>query len=300
VVKKELVFPQEEAETTVVYKKRRQFPEVWRKFRRNQRGVAGMVILLVLILAGLFAPFITPYEPNAQSLDDAFQQPSAAHWMGTDNVGRDMFTRIIYGIRISLFAGLVAVSISLVVGGILGALAGYYVGWVDNLILRFMDILLAMPSILLAISIIAALGGGLMNMLIAIGLSAMPQYCRTLRAEILKIREQEFIEAARAAGASDLSIIVRHILPNCLAPLIVRVTMGMAGAILSCSSLSFIGLGVAPPTPEWGSMLSRGREYIRTFPNMSTFPGLAIMLTIFALNLMGDALRDALDPKMKN
>jgi peptide/nickel transport system permease protein len=299
-VKEEAVFTQEETERVVVYKKRRRFPEVWRKFRRNQRGVAGMIILLVLMMAGLFAPFITPYEPNAQSLNEAFQQPNIAHWMGTDNVGRDIFTRIIYGIRISLFAGLIAVTISLAIGGVLGALAGYYVGWVDNLILRFMDILLAMPSILLAISIIAALGGGLMNMLIAIGLSAMPQYCRTLRAEILKIREQEFIEAARAAGASDLSIIIRHILPNCLAPLIVRVTMGMAGAILSCSSLSFIGLGVSPPTPEWGSMLSRGREYIRTFPNMSTFPGLAIMLTIFALNLMGDALRDALDPKMKN
>jgi peptide/nickel transport system permease protein len=298
-VKNEETIPRE-AEETIVYKKRRQFPEIWRKFHRNKRGVAGMGILLVLMLAGIFAPFITPYGPNAQSLNDAFLPPSAAHWMGTDNVGRDMFTRIVYGIRISLFAGLIAVSISLVVGGVLGAFAGYYVGWVDNLILRFMDILLAMPSILLAISIIAALGGGLMNMLIAIGLSAMPQYCRTLRAEFLKIREQEFVEAARAAGASDFSIIFRHILPNCLAPLIVRVTMGMAGAILSCASLSFIGLGVSPPTPEWGSMLSRGREFIRTYPNMSTFPGLAIMLTIFALNLMGDALRDALDPKMKN
>jgi peptide/nickel transport system permease protein len=288
------------AEEAVVYKKRRQFPEVWRRFRRNKRGLVGLIILLVLMLAGLFAPVISPYQPNAQSLNESFLPPGAAHPLGTDNFGRDIFTRIIYGIRISLFAGLVAVGIALVIGGILGALAGYYAGWVDNLILRFMDILLAMPSILLAISIVSALGGGLINMLIAIGLSSMPQYCRTLRAEILKIREQEFIEAARAAGASDFSIILRHILPNCLAPLIVRVTMGMAGAILSCASLSFIGLGVPPPTPEWGAMLSRGREFIRTYPNMSTFPGLAIMLTIFALNLMGDALRDAFDPKMKN
>jgi peptide/nickel transport system permease protein len=285
---------------TVVYKKRRRFPEIWRKFRRNKRGVAGMVILIVLFLAGIFAPFISPYDPIAQNLRESLKPPSFAHWLGTDNFGRDFLTRIIYGIRISLAAGLVAVSISLVVGGVLGALAGYYVGWVDNIILRFMDTLLAMPSILLAISIVAALGGGVINMLIAIGLSSMPQYCRTLRAEILKIREQEFVEAARAAGASDFSIIMRHILPNCLAPLIIRVTMGMAGAILSCASLSFIGLGVSPPTPEWGSMLSRGREYIRTHPNLSTFPGFAIMLTIFALNLMGDALRDALDPKMKN
>lgn len=287
------------APATVEYKKRRQFPEAWRKFKRNKRGVIGLGILLVLMLLGIFAPFLTPYQPNAQVLSESLQTSSIKHLMGTDNFGRDIFTRILYGIRISLFAGVFSVLIALVVGGVLGAIAGYYAGTTDNIILRFMDILLAMPSLLFAISIVAALGGGLTNMLIAIGLSSMPTYCRTIRAEILKLREQEFVEAARAAGASDFFIITYHILPNCIAPIIIRVTMGMAGTILSCASLSFIGLGVTPPTPEWGSMLSSGREFIRTYPHLSTWPGLSIMLTVFALNLMGDGLRDALDPKMK-
>ena len=203
------------------------------------------------------------------------------------------------GIRTSLLCGVVAVVISLAIGGVLGAVAGYYGGKLDNIIMRFMDILLAIPSLLLAISMVAALGGGMVNMLFAIGISSMPSFCRTLRGEILRIRKTDFVEAAKAAGAKDSWIIIKHIIPNCLAPIIVRVTMGVASAILFCSSLSFIGLGVAPPTPEWGQMLSFGREFIRTYPHMSTFPGLAIMLTVFALNMMGDGLRDALDPKMK-
>lgn len=283
----------------LVYKKKKQFPEIWHRFCKNKRAVTGLVIMVILILAGIFAPLITQYGPSAQNLGDAFALPSMNHFFGTDSLGRDLFSRVVYGIRISLLCGFSAVLISLLAGGVLGAIAGYYGGVADHFIMRFMDILLAMPSLLLAISIVAALGGGLVNMLIAIGLSSMPTYCRTLRGEILRIRGTDFVEAAKAAGAKDSWIIIKHIIPNCLAPIIVRVTMGVASAILFCSSLSFIGLGVTPPTPEWGQMLSTGREFIRTYPHMSTFPGLAIMVTVFALNMMGDGLRDALDPKMK-
>ena len=284
---------------TVTYKKRRQLPEVWRRFKKNGRAVFGGILVIVILLAGIFAPFLTPYEPNEQNLTEAFLTPSAEHLCGTDNFGRDIFTRILYGARISMIVGWIAVITACMIGGTLGAIAGYYGGKVDNVIMRFMDIFLAIPTILMNISITAALGGGLVNMLIAMGISSTPTYCRTLRAEILKTRNQEFVEAARAAGASDANIIIKHIIPNCLAPMIVRITLSIGSAILSCASLSFIGLGIAPPTAEWGSMLSSGRDYIRTYPHICTFPGLAIMLTVFALNLMGDGVRDAFDPKMK-
>ncbi len=290
---------QEGAHGEVVYKKRRQLPEAWRRFRKNRRAVFGGILVLLLLAAGIFAPVLTKYDPYTQDLINKCLGPSWEHLCGTDNYGRDIFTRILYGARISLIVGWVSVITSCLLGGTLGAVAGYYGGRVDNVILRIMDIFLAIPTILLNISIVAALGGGLVNMLIAMGISSTPTYCRTLRAEILKVRNQEFVEAARAAGASDLNIIVKHIIPNCLAPMIVRVTMSIGSAILSCASLSFIGLGISPPTAEWGSMLASGREFIRTAPHICTFPGLAIMLTVFSLNLMGDGIRDAFDPKMK-
>ena len=283
----------------VVYKKRRQLPEVWRRFKKNRRAVFGGVLVLLLLLAGIFAPYLTPYDPYSQDLLNKNLGPSLLHLCGTDNFGRDIFTRILYGARISLIVGWVSVITACLLGGTLGAIAGYYGGKVDNIILRIMDIFLAIPSILLNISIVAALGGGLVNMLIAMGISSTPTYCRTIRAEILKVRNQEFVEASRAAGASDFTIILKHVIPNCLAPMIVRVTMSIGSAILSCASLSFIGLGISPPTAEWGSMLASGRELIRTAPHICTFPGLAIMLTVFSLNLMGDGIRDAFDPKMK-
>ena len=283
----------------VVYKKRRQLPEVWRRFRKNKRAVVGGILVIIILLSGIFAPFLTPYEPNVQNLMEINKGPSWEHLCGTDNYGRDIFTRILYGARISMIVGWIAVLTSCLLGGTLGAIAGYYGGKVDNVIMRFMDIFLAIPNILLNISITAALGGGLVNMLIAMGISSTPTYCRTLRAEILKVRDQEFVKAARAAGASDMLIIVKHIIPNCLAPMIVRITMSIGSAILSCASLSFIGLGISPPTAEWGSMLASGREFIRTAPHICTFPGLAIMLTVLAQNLMGDGIRDAFDPKMK-
>ena len=283
----------------VVYKKRRQLPEVWRRFKKNKRAVVGGILVIIILLAGIFAPVLTPYEPNTQDLMNMNQGPSWQHLCGTDNYGRDIFTRILYGARISMIVGWIAVLTSCLLGGTLGAIAGFYGGKVDNVIMRFMDIFLAIPNILLNISITAALGGGLVNMLIAMGVSSTPTYCRTLRAEILKVRNQEFVKAARAAGAADMLIIVKHIVPNCLAPMIVRITMSIGSAILSCASLSFIGLGISPPTAEWGSMLASGREFIRTAPHICTFPGLAIMLTVLALNLMGDGIRDAFDPKMK-
>lgn len=287
------------AGTKPVYKKRRQFPEVWRRFKKNKRAILGACLLILIILAAIFAPYLTKYDPYTQDLDNMFARPSFEHLCGTDNYGRDIFTRIIYGGRISLTAALISVTLSLIAGGTLGSIAGYFGGKFDNIIMRIMDIFLAIPSILLNISIVAALGTGMRNMLIAISISYIPQFCRTLRAEILKVRGQEFIEAARTAGAGNFFIITRHVIPNCIAPIIVRATMNMASVILSCASLSFMGLGIQPPTAEWGSMLSSGREFIRTAPHLCTFPGLAIMLTIFSMNLMGDGLRDAFDPKMK-
>ncbi len=286
--------------TTGRYKKRSQAQEVWRRFRRNKRAVAGLIMLIVLLLCAAFAGLIAPFDPNKQDLVNRCAVPSMEHWFGTDELGRDIFSRIIYGARISVSVGLIAVSISLAGGVSLGAVAGYYGGASDNLIMRFMDILLAIPSILLNIAIVSALGTGLQNVMIAIGISSIPGYCRIVRASILSLKEQEFVEASRSAGASDFFIITRHILPNCIAPLTVQATLRIGSAILSCASMSFIGLGIVPPTAEWGSMLSTGRDFIRNAPHLCTFPGAAIMYAIFAMNLIGDGLRDALDPKLKD
>lgn len=205
-----------------------------------------------------------------------------------------------YGARMSLLVGFVSVGIAVIIGGVLGAIAGYYGRRVDNLIMRFMDVLLAVPQTLLAIAIVAALGTGLMNLMIAVGISSVPTYARIVRASVLTIREEEYIEAARASGTSNTKIIIKHILPNCVAPVIVQVTLGIAGAILTAAGMSFIGLGIQPPNPEWGNMLSSGRDYIRGYAYMTMFPGLAIVITVLSLNLLGDGLRDALDPKLRN
>ncbi len=283
-----------------VFKKRSQAREVWRRFCRNKQAMVGMCMLLLLIFAAVFADLIAPYDPVQQDLIHRLAPPSAAHWFGTDELGRDIFSRILYGSRISLTVGLIAVGISSVVGCSLGAVAGYYGGVLDNVIMRCTDILMAIPSILLNISIVAALGTGLQNVMIAIGISSVPAYCRIMRASLLSLKDQEFVDASRAAGAGDFHIIVHHILPNSLAPLIVQATLKIGGAILSCASMSFIGLGIVPPTPEWGAMLSTGRDFLRDAPHLTSFPGMAIMFAVFAMNLMGDGLRDALDPKLKN
>lgn len=274
--------------------------EVWRRLKQNKSAIFGLIVILTLIVVAIFADQIAPYGYDDQNLRARFQTPNGDHWFGTDNFGRDIFSRIIYGAQISLKVGLLAVGIALVVGGTMGAIAGFYGGKLDNGIMRFIDILLAIPSILLAISIVAALGPELRNVMIAVGVGSIPSYARIVRASVLSLRDQEFIEAARAVGASDTRLILKHIIPNSLAPLIVQSTIGVAGAILSAAGLGFIGLGIQPPLAEWGAMLNSGRQYIRDYPHMTAFPGMAIMVTIFALNLLGDGLRDALDPRLKN
>ncbi len=276
-----------------------QSKEIAYRLWQNKAAMAGLLILLVYVFLAIFADHLAPYGFDDQDLSRRFIRPSAKYLFGTDNLGRDIFSRIIYGTRISLRVGLISVAISSSIGTLLGAIAGFYGKAVDNIIMRCVDVMLAIPSILLAISIAAALGPGLSNVMIAISIGSIPSFARIVRASVLTVKEQEFVEAARSIGASDLRIIVRHILPNCLATIIVQATLGVAGAILSTSGLSFIGLGISPPTPEWGSMLSAGRQYIRDHGYIVFFPGLAIMITIFALNLFGDGLRDALDPRLK-
>lgn len=285
---------------STTYKKRSQGQEIWRRFKRNKGALLGAFIVILLIVFAIFAEYIAPYDPVKQDLVNRLQTPSAAHWFGTDELGRDIFSRIVYGSRISLSVGLIAIIISLTGGVALGAVAGFYGGRLDDVIMRVMDVLLSIPTILLNISIVAALGSGLQNVMIAIGFSSIPGYCRLVRASILSLRDQEFVEASRAAGANDFFLITQHILPNCLAPIIVQATLRIGSAILSCASMSFIGLGIVPPTPEWGSMLSTGRDFLRDAPHLCTFPGLAIMAAVFSMNLVGDGLRDALDPKLRS
>lgn len=282
-------------------KKRSQWAEVWRSLKKNKMALCGLFIIVSLILLAVFADYIADYDTVVikQDLRSRLKPPSAKHWLGTDEFGRDIFARLIHGSRVSLKVGVLAVGISIVLGGTLGAVAGYYGGKLDNIIMRVMDIFLAVPSILLAIAIVSALGPNLVNLMIAISISSVPSYARIVRASVLSIRDQEFIEAAKAIGASDTRIIFRHIVPNALAPVIVQGTLGVAGAILATAGLSFIGLGIQPPAPEWGSMLSGGRQYLRYAWWVTTFPGLAIMVTILSLNLLGDGLRDALDPRLK-
>jgi peptide/nickel transport system permease protein len=287
-------------ETAYVRKKKRgALGEVFFRLRKSPLAMFGLIVILLLIFVAIFAGVLAPYPYQKQNLSHMFETPSRQFLLGTDEFGRDILSRLIYGARISLQVGFIAVGIALIVGGMLGAMAGYYGKWIDNGIMRVMDVLLSVPQTLLAIAIAAALGPGLFNLMIAVGISAVPNYARIVRGSVLSIREMEFIEAARAVGSSDLRIILKHILPNSMAPLIVQSTLGVASAILNAAGLSFIGLGIQPPYPEWGAMLSGGRQYIRDYPHLTLYPGLVIMFTILALNFLGDGLRDALDPKLK-
>ena len=280
-------------------KKRTPLMEVAFRLRKSPLAMAGLIIVLLLVFVAIFADALAPYNYAKQNLMHMFEGPSKQFLLGTDEFGRDILSRLIYGARISLMVGFIAVSIALFAGGLLGAVSGYYGGWIDNAIMRVMDVLLSIPQTLLAIAIAASLGPGLFNLMIAVGISSMPQYARIVRSSVLSIRGMEFIEAAHAAGSSDMRIIFKHILPNSMAPIIVQATLGVAFAILNAAGLSFIGLGIQPPYPEWGAMLSGGRQYIRDYPHLTLYPGLAIMITILALNFLGDGLRDALDPKLK-
>lgn len=291
----------EEMTVHVKRKKRSQLAEIWRRMRRNKLAMCGLLVVLVLVMAAVFADQIADYNAIAikQNVAIRYQGPSAKHWAGTDELGRDIFARLVHGARISLLVGVVAVCIALATGGTLGAIAGYFGGIVDNVIMRVMDIFLSIPILLLAIMIVAALGSSMLNLMLAIGLASMPTFARVVRASVLSVKDQEFVEAARAIGAKNSHIILFHIMPNCLSPIIVQATLRVATAILSTASLSFIGLGIKPPAPEWGAMLASGRSAIRDAPHVVVIPGLLIMITILALNLLGDGLRDALDPKLK-
>ncbi len=269
------------------------------RLRRNYLAVLGFIVLFVLIGSAIFAERISPFGYADQDYMMIRQPPSAQHLLGTDQFGRDVLSRLIYGSRISLQVGLIAVSISLIVGGAIGAIGGYFGGRTDSVLMRIMDVQLAIPTILLAIVISSALGPGLVNLMVAVGITSIPRFARLMRASVLSIKGMEFIEAARAMGASHMRIILLYILPNCAAPLIVQSTLSVANAILFAATLSFLGLGIQPPFPEWGGMLSDARPYIRDSAYLSIFPGLAIMITIVALNCIGDGLRDALDPKQK-
>ena len=289
------------AATKAAPKKRSQFEEVWRRLKKNKMAMLGLAIVVFLVFLAIFADFFFDYNEVVIKQNTAIrlQGPSAEHWFGTDEFGRDILARLVHGGRISLVVGVIAVAIALVLGGTLGAISGFFGGKVDMLISRAMDILLAVPSLLLSITIVSALGPSIINLMIAIAVSSVPGYARIVRSSVMTVRDNEFVEAAKAIGANDAQIIASHILPNCLAPIIVQVSLKVASAILSTSGLSFLGLGVKAPTPEWGSMLSGGRAYLRNAPHLTVFPGLCIMLTILSMNLLGDGLRDALDPKLK-
>ncbi|MBT9166637.1 MAG: Glutathione transport system permease protein GsiD [Chloroflexi bacterium] len=276
-----------------------QFRDAIRRLKRNRMAMVGLVVILLLIVCAALAPWIAPHDPTTASLRHALQGPCREYPLGRDELGRDMLSRILHGARISLSIGLISVAIGVLIGVPVGAISGYYGGKTDLLVQRLIDIMLAFPGILLAIVIVATLGVGLRNVMIAVGIVSIPIYVRLVRGSVLSIRELEYVSSARAIGSSNWRIIFRHILPNCLGPIIVQSTLQIATAILWAAGLGFLGLGAQPPTPEWGTMLSRGRDFIRVAPHVVTFPGLAIVLSVLGFNLFGDGLRDALDPRLK-
>jgi len=283
------------------YKKRSMAKEVWRNYKKSPSAMLGLVILVVIITLAIVAQVIFDYDEDIvqQNIMNRLQKPSAEHIFGTDQYGRDIFARILYGAKYSLSVGIVSVAISCFIGSTLGLIAGYYGGRLENIILRTCEVFVGIPSVLLGIAIMAAFGQSIVVLMLAIGLVYVPMFARTARAAVLPVRDQEYIEAAKVSGVSDFRIIFTHVLPNSMSPIIVQVTMGVANGILTASQLSFLGLGIPVPAPEWGAMLSSGREFIRDYSYLTFFPGLAIMITVLAFNLMGDGLRDALDPKLK-
>lgn len=277
-----------------------QLTRIFKQWIRNRRAVVGAILLLIIVAMAIFAPFVTKYDPTKQNMRNRLQGPSREHILGTDQFGRDIYSRVVYGARLSLRVGFASISVSLVIGSLLGLIAGYYGGVLDNIIMRFVDILLALPGFLLALSIVAALGPGMENVIYAIGVSYVPSFARMMRSSVIATRELDYVDAALALGAKDARIIFSHILPNSLSPIIVLTTLSLAGAILSAAGLSFLGMGAQPPTPEWGSMIATARGFIRVSHWAVTIPGLAIFITVMCLNLVGDGLRDALDPRLKN
>ena len=276
--------------------------EIWRRFKKNKAAMLGLGIFSVMVLLAVFADVICDYDTQviAQDVANRLKAPSPDHWFGTDAYGRDIFARVVHGARISIIIGLAATVGSVCISGILGFIAGYYGGRIDNAIMRVLDTFLAIPGELLAMAIVASLGPSMTNLLIAVTIARIPPFTRVIRSSILTVIDQDYIESAIASGARDSYIIVKHILPNAMGPIIIQATMGVGRMILTAAGMSFIGMGVQPPLPEWGSMLAEGRDFMRYSPYITLFPGLAIILTSLALNLLGDGLRDALDPKLKN
>lgn len=288
--------------TIETYKKKSQGRMIWNKFKKNRLAIFGLILLFLMMGIAVFADVFFDYEKDVvgQDMDMRLLPPSRTHLLGMDQYGRDVLARIVYGGRISLFAGIAIVLSGLALGSIIGATAGYYGGHIDNIFMRAMDILLSIPSQLLAISIVAALGPSLFNLLVASSVSQVPRFARIIRSSIISIKEMEFIEAAKACGTPDWLIIARHIIPNAIGPIIVQGTLSVGMTILILASLSFIGLGIQPPTPEWGSMLATGKDQMRYHPHLVIAPGVAIVMAVMSLNLIGDGLRDALDPRLRN
>jgi peptide/nickel transport system permease protein len=271
----------------------------WQRFRHNRFAMAGAFVVVGLFLISFLAPFITPCDPTTIDAYHVLLPPSSAHWMGTDELGRDVFTRVVYGARISLKVGFVAVGIAIAIGTVVGLLSGYYGGWVDSILMRFVDIMLCFPTFFLILAVIALLEPSIMYIMLIIGITGWMGVARLVRAEVLSVKERDFITAARSIGASNFRIIFRHILPNAAAPVFVAATLGVAGAILTESALSFLGIGVQPPTPSWGNILTSGKDYLEFAWWLSLFPGLAILVTVLAYNLLGEGIRDALDPRLE-
>ena len=290
------------AKENSVIRKRSQLSLIWHRLRRNRLAMLGLALMSAILLLAVFADVIADYDTKVVGMNMAerLQTPSAKHWFGTDGYGRDVFARIIHGSRLSLSLSIISMLIAVAVGSMIGAISGYFGGRVDDVLMRLMDMLLAIPPMLMSISIVAALGRSMANLMLALALAYMPVFARVIRSSILSVKDQEFVEAARACGTSDARIILRHIIPNAVGPIIVQATLAMGSSILTISSLSFMGLGIQPPQPEWGTMLYEGRDLIRTSPYLVIFPGAAIAVSVLSLNLLGDGLRDALDPRLKN
>jgi len=273
---------------------------VLRELTRNKFALAGAIFLIAIGVIAILAPVIAPHSPTEQSLMDRLKEPTRDHWLGTDELGRDELSRLMYGARTSLFIGLVGTAGGVILGTVLGMISGFFGGWVDTLLMRLIDIMFAFPGILLAILIVAVMGPGLGNLIVALTVWGTPTLSRIVRSSVLSLKSVEFVEASRAIGAGKSRIMFRHLLPNCVAPIIVYSTLGVAGSLLTTAGLGFLGIGVQPPNSEWGAMLSVGRSYLRETPLLMIVPGLAILLTVMSLNLIGDALRDALDPRLNS
>jgi peptide/nickel transport system permease protein len=276
-----------------------EFQRFRKVFFGRQVVIFGFVIIFLLIVTALLAPLISPYDPIAINLRDSLQPPTFSHWLGTDNMGRDVLSRLIYGTQDSLMVGLVAVGVASVIGMTLGLLSGYFSGWLDTIVMRIIDALMTIPAIILALVFAAVLGGGMKNVMIAVGIAMMPSYCRLMRGQVLSAKENDSVVAAHVVGGSDVRIMFSHILPNCLPPLIVLITLNLGSAILAEASLSFLGVGITPPTPTWGGMIYDGQRYLLSNPLLSFAPGVCIMLVVLAFNMVGDGLRDALDPRLR-